>query len=50
MCTLRLIKYIFFCFWSELDVILDWRQGLLTRRKLFRISAKYKMNLVLFGY
>lgn len=38
-CTLRFVEDFVFCLWSELDVILDWRQGLLTRRKLFRISA-----------
>lgn len=40
----QMIKNFFFCFWSELYIIFDWRQGirLFTRRKFFILSARKK--------
>lgn len=42
MTTFQMIKDFFFCFWSELYIIFDWRQRIWfsTRRKFFILSAQ----------
>lgn len=42
MSTFKVIEDFFFCFWSELNIIFDWRQRvwLFTGRELFIVSAE----------
>lgn len=52
--TFEVIEDFFFCFWSELNIIFDWRQRvwLFTRRELFIVSAERqtKQNPELWHY